>query len=195
MPLKGDYFENETFADLDLQGELLSKKEFYKCTFQRSKFQEGQFDQLLFEESVFEGCDLSNLKIKQVSARNLKFNRCKLMGVDWSTLSINPELGFSDCNMRYSAFSKQNLRTIVFKTCLLTEANFLRVDLRNANFTDSDLTGVRFEACDLGEALFNDAKGAMIDPTQNKVKNARISLESALLICEYFGMELGDAPA
>jgi fluoroquinolone resistance protein len=60
--------------------------------------------------------------------------------------------------------------------------------LAHAVFEETDLTGTRFERCDLREADFTRAQGAFFDPTRNRVKGARVSLETAALVAVSLGL-------
>jgi hypothetical protein len=60
------------------------------------------------------------------------------------------------------------------------------------------LTGANFEASDLAKADLASAKGAFLAPGKNRVKDARISVETAVLMALSQGMKVvgySDPPA
>src|SRR4051812_7575113 len=117
-----DYFENEVFSDLDLNGANLTGKEFYRCTFENCPAQESRWSKSLLEACVFKGCDLTRAAMAHTGLRDVRFEGCKLMGVDWSSVSPNPELAFEECNLRYCSFVGLSLRKTTFTRCLAQEA-------------------------------------------------------------------------
>jgi len=186
----GPYFEHATFSGLDLPAADLSGKEFFGCTFKSLKLQESLWNKARLEDCVFEDCDLTRMQPKRLVAYGVEMRGCKLMGIDWTDLAPNPQLSFADCNLRYASFVSLNLRKTRFLRCRVTEANFVGVDLREADFADSDLTGSTLADCQLGKADFSRARGVCVNPAKNRVKDAVISLESAVLVAMSFGMKV-----
>lgn len=186
----GDYFEEELFADLDLQRADLSGKDFYRCTFQRVDLRETQWKRSRLEDCVFDECDLTHMRSGELRAHGMKLRGCKVMGVEWTPASLDPQLSFEDCNLRYSTFVKVHLRGAPFVRCNLADTSFLEVDLTDADFSESDLTGAIFEGATLLCANLMTARGAFIDPAKNKVKDVRLGVESAVLLAASFGMRV-----
>jgi len=82
-----DFFENETFTDLDLQRADPGQKEFYRCTFQRCQLQESRWKGTRLEACVFTDCDLSRALLQHTGLREVRFEGSKLMGIDWTSVS------------------------------------------------------------------------------------------------------------
>ncbi len=182
------YLKEVTFSGLDAQGVDLSGKDFFRCTFRNMKLQETCWERTLLEDCIFEDCDLTGIQPAHMTCRNVQFKRSKLMGIDWSDISLNPQLSFDDCDLRYTSFVCTNLRKTLFHGCKAVEANFFECDLIEADFSKSDLSGANFDASDLREANFATAQGLFLRPEKNKVKNARISVEGAISLAR--GYEL-----
>ncbi|XXF80011.1 pentapeptide repeat-containing protein [Myxococcaceae bacterium GXIMD 01537] len=197
--LRGDSFENETFAAIDLQGRDLGGKEFYRCTFQGAQLQESTWKQARLEACVFSACDLTRAQFSQTALREVRFEGSKLMGIDWSNISRNPELAFDGCNLRYSSFVELSLRKTPFLRCAALEVNFFDLDLTESDFAETDLTGSTFRGCTLTKTDFSRAVGAFIDPSINRVKGTLIHVESAVLLAHSLGMRVvgfgGDSSA
>jgi uncharacterized protein YjbI with pentapeptide repeats len=186
--LAEESFEDEIFDGIDVAGADLASKEFFRCTFRGSRMQETLWTGVRLEDCLFQTCDLTGLQPKKLALRGVKFQGSKLMGIDWTEAAANPTVEFSDCSLRYSSFVGNNLRTTPFRRCSLAEAAFSNVSLIKALFDDCDLTGARFEGCDLAGADFTSAQGVFFDPTKNRVKGARIPIETAALMAMSFGL-------
>lgn len=187
---KEDFFENETFSDLDLQGFDLGHKEFYRCTFERCQLQESRWKGTKLEVCVFNGCDLTRIQVNQTALREVRFEGSKLMGVDWTGVSPNPELVFDGCVLRYASFVGHSLRKTPFLRCTAMEANFFDLDLTDADFSGTDLTGSNFRGCTLTRTDFSSAVGAFLDPARNRLKDTRVPVETAVLLAQSLGMRV-----
>jgi uncharacterized protein YjbI with pentapeptide repeats len=184
-----EYFENETFDHLDLQGADLRGKEFYRCTFQSCHLQESRWSESKLEACVFQGCDLTRAQLANTGLRGVRFEGSKLMGIDWSAVSPNPELAFDECNLRYCSFVGLSLRKTVFARCTALELNFIDADLSDTDFTGTDLTGSNFRGCTLTRADLQGARGVFIDPSaHNRLKATRVPVETAVLVAQTLGM-------
>lgn len=185
------YFEGESFVGLELGEADLSRKEFQSCTFRSVKLAGSRWMGALLEDCTFELCDLSNFAPKGLAARDVRFSECKLLGVDWTSVSPHPRVAFEACDLRYASFASVHLRKTTFLRSQITEATFADVDLTECDFDGSDLEGTTFRECVLHKANFSGARGLLLDPAKNRVKDARISLEAAVLLAASFGLRVG----
>lgn len=186
--LQASEIERETFTAFDAQRADLGGKELYRCTFRNVNFHEASWRRARLEECVFEDCDLTRMQVAQVSFLGVTFRRSKLLGVDFSEASSNPTFTFEACNLEYAAFQKVNLRKTHFIDCKLTESSFNECDLVDTDFSHSDLSGATIEQCLLTRANFTTAGGVFLDPTRNRVKDARIGVDGAAGVAMSFGM-------
>nr|AYM52854.1 pentapeptide repeat-containing protein [Myxococcaceae bacterium MCy9487] len=183
-----DSFENESFTELDLQGADLSDKEFYKCTFQGCELQESRWKGTNLETCVFQGCNLTRAILNGTRLRGVRFGGSKLMGIDWTGVSSNPEVEFEECGMRYSSFVGISLRKTSWLRCVAPETNFFDIDLTDSDFSGTDLTGSNFRGCTLTRTDFSGATGLMLDPAQNRMKDTRVPVETAMGLAYSLGM-------
>lgn len=191
-------FEHETFADLELPGLGLRQKEFFQCTFTRCQFQESQWSLCKFEDCTFQGCDLTRAKFSQAALRGVRFEGSKLMGIDWSSVSSNPEVSFEGCVLRYASFVGLSLRKTDVRRCSAQEANFFDLDLTDADFEGTELTGSNFRGCTLTRTDFSLTVGLTLSPTLNRLKDTQVPLATAVELAESLGMRvpaMGSAPA
>jgi len=190
----GESFDEATFtglalpeADADLGG-----KSFSRCTFRNLKLPQSRWQGARLEDCVFDACDLTRLVPAGLALRGVRFERCKMMGIDWSDLGAYPDLAFADCNLDYASFVSLKARKTVFTRCSLLEATFADCDLTEARFSECNFSGARFERCDLRKAAFAGSHGLLLHPATNQVKGAAIPAEAARLLALSFGFKLTD---
>jgi fluoroquinolone resistance protein len=188
--LQGESFDDETFVGLDLTGADLRDKLFAGCTFRNVKLPESRWARARLEDCVLEACELTRLAPAEMALRGVQFNRCKMMGIDWTGVGEYPDLSFADCNLDYCSFTSIRLRKTPFARCSLVEASFVDADLTEARFDSCRFTGARFERCDLRKAAFGEAQDLLLDPATNQVRGASIPPEAALLLAVSFGFQV-----
>ncbi len=175
---------------IDLTGADLGGKVFANCTFRDLKLAESRWERARLEDCVLDGCDLTRLAPAGLVLRGVRFQRCKMMGLDWSALGAFPDLAFADCNLDYCSFIGLRARKLPAARCSFVEANFVDCDLGEARFEECLFAGARFERCDLRKAAFPHARDLLLDPAPNQIKGAAIPPESALLLARSFGFKL-----
>jgi fluoroquinolone resistance protein len=185
-----DTFEDVIFSELELHGADLSNKDFVRCTFRTVILQESRWDHARLEDCVFDSCDLTRMHPQKVALRNVEFIACRLTGVDWSDLALNPTVAFDSCNLQYASFVKVNLTKAKFLRCKAVEVNFIETRLPEADFTGTDLGGSNFDQCDLRKADFGGSQGFFADPSKNRMKDTRISMQTAVLLASSFGLRV-----
>ena len=185
-----ELLENETFADLDLEGHDILGKELYRCTFRSVKLPEVRLDKSVFEQCKFIDSDLTRVKAVGASFHGVRFEHCKLLGVELSNLAANPDVFFDECNLRYASFGGLNLRNTKLHRCQLQEASFHETSLIDASFDGSDLSSAAFSRCDLAGADFSNAVGVYFEAAQNCVKGVRIPVETAVMMAQALGMHV-----
>lgn len=188
--LSGAMFQDRQFEGGDLTGADLGGRDLTGCTFKGVRLRETRWRETRLEDCRFEDCDLSRMTPDGMSARDVLFAGCKLMGVDWSNLGAYPAMTFDRCDLRYASTVKVRLRKISFTACNLEEAQFVETELAEASFADCRLTGARFERCDLRKASFAGATGLTIDPTGNQLRGARIPVDAAIRLAESCGVKV-----
>lgn len=191
MSLDQEEYVEETLEGIDLSGETLDEVRFDGCTLVGWSAADATLRQCAFDDCVFRGCDLSNAKLFDTRLRGVRFERCKLMGVDFgAAYSIGLEVRFSGCVLSYASFAGMALRELELIECRAHETIFDDADLRDALFTESDLRGARFGGTDLRGADLSEATGYAIDPTLTKVKGTKMSMEGALESARLLGIEV-----
>lgn len=164
---------------------------FIGCRFERGHFLQADASGLTLEDCVFEDCDLSLLKVKGTSFKNVRFVRCKLQGVSFYEAShFLFTVSFAECQLHFVSFNGMILKKTLFDNC----------SLRDAVFTQSNVTGSSFVRCDLARAVFQhtvldkadltSAYNFVIDPDTNSLKKTRFSLYGLPGLLEKYNIEI-----
>ncbi len=185
-------FEADEFVDQNWSALELGSKSFRDCTFRNLAASEVDLRGTLFEDCRFEGSDLTMAKVQQASFRDVEFDSCKLMGIDWSDVrGLTFSVSFTNCVLSHSSFINQRMRKTKFIRCKAHETNFAGVDLTGSDFTGTDLEGARFVGTNLTEADLSEATNYKINPDDNVLRKTRYSLEAALALASRLGVIVG----
>lgn len=185
--MTGFYYENETFKGQLLMGEDLSKKEFVECTFQQCDFTEANLSGTDFIDCTFEHCNLSMVVLEETGLKNVSFKSCKLMGVDFQVCNdFLLQLKFEECQLDFANFQQMKLSKTQFLDCRMESVEFQETDLSASTFNRSQLTHSHFHRSNLEQTDFREVIDYRIDPTQNRIKGAKFSLEGIHGLLEKF---------
>lgn len=190
-------FISKKFTGLVLVGEELSAKEFDDCTFEACDFTEATLKNCKFTDCHFINCNLSLVKLNYSQFREVVFEKCKLIGVDWTNaywpgLMLTAPIKFIQCLLNNSSFFKLTLPGFVMEECKAHGVDFREADFCQGNFTFTDFTHSMFGNTNLNEANFTDATHYYIDVYQNQIKNAKFCRLEAVSLLESLGIELVD---
>ena len=187
----------EEFKSVNLHGEKITKAEFETCTFVSCDFSETFFYGCRFIECTFINCNLSLMKLTSSKLSDLRFDSCKMIGIDWTMADwkslLTPEpLRFKECILNDSNFFGLNLDELVMRECRAHEVDFRNASLQRASFKETDFKGALFESTQLQEANFIEAQNTHINLYKNKLQGAIFSRYEALYLLEAMGIELVD---
>ncbi len=190
-------FISKNFKGLNLIEEELSAKEFDDCSFEACDFSSAILKSCKFIDCNFTNCNLSLVKLSFSQFRDVVFEECKLMGVDWTNaywprLTITAPVKFIQCTLNHSSFFKLSLQELVMEGCKAHEVDFREGDFCEGSFTFTDFTHSLFGKTNLRNADFTDATNYYIDVYQNEIKNAKFCRLEAVNLLESLGIELVD---
>lgn len=163
--------------------------EYDACTFSGCNFAGGSFQGASFENCSFLDCDLSNIKVPKVNFQQVRFVRCKLLGISFAT--ANPfllEIHTENSQLDYCNFYKLPLKTASFLHSRLREVDFSEANLSGANFEGADLLGAVFDRSNLEKADFRGALNYRIAPENNAIKGAKFDLAGLPGLLEGYGI-------
>jgi uncharacterized protein YjbI with pentapeptide repeats len=130
-----------------------------------------------FEKCSFIDCDLSNVKVNKVDFQNIRFVRCKMLGIAFT--NVNPfllELHAEHSTLDFCNFYNLPLKKSSFQHCRLKEVDFSQAILSEVSFQGSDLLGAVFDRSQLEKADFREAFNFRISPEINSIKGAKFNL-------------------
>ncbi len=181
--------ENMTFENNDYTGKTLSKNEFFHCQFNRCNFSDSNLSHNTFVDCTFSDSNLSMIKFTGSDLKNVNFKGCKLIGIDFSECNdFLFKVNFENCILDYSYYLKKKLAKTTFKGCSIKEANFTDSDLTQAVFIQCDFTGTVFERTNLSGANFSSSYNFIIDPENNRIKNARFPQHGLSGLLQKYGI-------
>lgn len=178
--MAGDYFHQIVFdKDTHFSQDSLKANEYEDCRFEHCDMDKADVSQTAFSECTFTDCNLSMARLTKTAFRNVRFQNCKLLGLHFE--DANPfgfSVQFEGCILDHSSFYGMNIR----------ETSFVNTSLREVDFTDADISGSAFDKCDLLNAHFENthlenadfrtAVHFQINPTINKIRKARFSMDN-----------------
>jgi uncharacterized protein YjbI with pentapeptide repeats len=145
--------------------------------------------QVDFVDCVFNDCNFSLTKFKGTGVKEVQFNRCKVVGVDFSACSdFLFSVNFDACQLDYSQFQGRKMKKTKFNVCSLKEVDFSEADLTESIFANSDLTRTTFQRTQLHKADFRTAINFSIHPEPNFMKKAKFSLDGLPGLLEKFDL-------
>ena len=163
---------------------------------------ESALDNCRFTDCTFDGCDLSLAELNGSSFSNVRFSKTKAVGIDWTRATwpakrIGNPIGFSESAISHSTFIGLSLKGIQLRDCIAADVDFREADLTQSDFSGTDLSDSLFLHTDLTEADFSRARNYRIDPSQNKITQAKFSLPEAISLLYSMDIEMiedGDPP-
>lgn len=193
-----DEFVDTTFRQLIVDRQALTSEGFDTCTFESCSFQEAELVGCTFRDATFIGCNLAAAKLTNSRFAGVKFTRSKVTGLDWTVAqwsSVGLPILFEDeCLLDCSVFLGLKLKNAVFRDCSAREVDFTEADLSGSSVSGTDLSAARFNRTNLTNARLEGAFGYSIDPTNNELKGAHVSLPEAASLIRALGIEIVDAP-
>jgi fluoroquinolone resistance protein len=182
------HYVDQTFRDARLEpgGEIMSS-EFHDCVFVYCSLGQSILRHCRFVNCVFRDSDLSLVQVPGSKFTSTRFEKCKVVGVNWSAADwprtglANP-LGFVDCALSHSTFIGLTLPGMEVRDCVALDVDFREADLSGANFAGTDLAQSLFSSTNLSRADFSRARNYRIDPGHNTLKQARFSLPEAMAL-------------
>lgn len=184
-----DYITDQTFEGISR--DELSLAEYENCLFKSCSFGNADLSNFTFVDCEFIACDLSSIRSKKTSFREVYFRDCKLMGIHFE--DCNPyglKCHFESCTLDYSFFYQCPMKGSRFSNSRLIEVDFTETNLESVSFEGCNLSGSVFQFSHLEKANFVGAQGYIIDPSNNRMKGAKFSLEGLAGLLTTFGIDI-----
>lgn len=181
------FVENKEFVNQDYRLKSLPRKEYDNCSFRNCSFAGSNLSEYVFSDCLFDNCDLSNCLLHNTAFKDVKFTNSKLLGLHFE--DCNPfllEFLFQNTVLNYASFYKLKIKKTKFISCSLSDVDFIEADLTGSNFDNCDMSGAQFERTVLEKCDFYSSFNYVIDPSINKIKKAKFSVQGAIgLLANY----------
>jgi len=192
----GEHF-SQIFRGLNLSNKKIESTIFEDCTFIECSFSESVFNNSKFVDCEFSKCNLSIIKVKFSKFSDVIFDECKMIGVDWTTVSwpsikLCSQIKFYKCIINDSVFFGLNLAEIVIEECKAHDVDFRDGDFSESNFSHTDFKGSLFNQTNLSGASFIEAINYSIDINFNNISKAKFSRYEAIRLLDSLDIELVD---
>ena len=171
-------FEDQTFENIDSATTLLQKGSYTACEFVRCNFEKFNLNSFEFIDCTFHHCNLALAVVTDTRFKNVRFNDCKLSGIDFSTCNdFLFEVHCVNCMLDYASFYQKKMMKATFTGCSLLEVDFTDADLSGSIFKQCNLLRSTFNRTNLEKADLSSATNFAIDPENTRIKNAKFSLD------------------
>jgi fluoroquinolone resistance protein len=195
-PLLGDEeYLDKHFSGLDLSDVELAAKEFENCDFRDCNFSNATLLKCRFIECRFVQCNLSLIKVSGSKFRDVGFDACKALGInwtraDWPRLAMTAPLNFTKCILNDSSFQGLVLEELVLDECKARDVDFRDGNFSKARFMHTDFSGSLFNKTNLSSVDFTEASNYDINVFNNNIHNAKFTRYEALRLLDSLGIEL-----
>ena len=191
-----EYFD-QTFDKVHLGPDEIISGKFTDCVFSQCSYETAILNNCRCSNCLFLECNLNLVKLPGSSFPATRFEKSKLMGIDWtqatwSTSGFYSLVCFLECVISHSTFIGLELKRIQITNCIANEVDFRDADLSNADFTGTDLAGSIFGNTNLTEADLSQARNYMVDPSNNILKQAKFSMPEAMALLYSMDIVLKD---
>jgi len=181
------YIDSQEFKGKNYNVTPFTKADYDNCSFINCNFLGIDISNNQFIECHFIDCNFSLSKIKNTGLKNVHFEKCKMVGLNFS--ECDPfllELKFTRCQLNLASFYKLKLKNTSFVNCQLNETDFVETDLTNALFDTCDFKLAVFDNTLLTKSDFSSSYHYSIDPEKNNIKKATFSKDGVAGLLEKY---------
>lgn len=183
--------ESEVFENIDFSQEKLTYAIFEECQFTVCNFEKVNLTNYVFVECVFTGCNFSLTNFTNASIQGAEFRKCKMMGVRFDQCNQSLlSFSFNECILHLASFRQLKIPGTKFLNCNLKEVDFTESNLTKALIKQSDLYLAVFDNTLLENADLRTAENYSIDPENNYVNGAKVSLNGLPGMLQKYGLEI-----
>lgn len=186
-------YENETFENLQYEGDLIEDMTFADCVFRKCRIYETELRHCSFKSCTFQDCVILNNRYRFTDAIDNRFSHCSLVGMAWNDVErennvMMPFSAFEECTLKHNLFISFKMKKFDFSDCDLQGSTFQQCDLRESLFRRTGLKDVNFQQNNLMGADFRDATDYGISLENNKLKKAKFSFPDAIRLLSATGI-------
>ncbi|TRZ44317.1 pentapeptide repeat-containing protein [Robertkochia solimangrovi] len=185
------YISDQEFHNIDYRKVPLERGDYEGCLFSHCNLTELYLNGFRFIDCEFTNCDLSSAKLRDSSWQDTRFKGCKMLGLLFEQSDrFGLRLDFDHCILEHSSFFELDMAKTRFENCKLTGVDFTRTNLSEAIFNNCDLLDAVFDHTNLKGCDLRTADHYRIDPEQNKMNGARVSIPGLNGILGKYGISI-----
>ncbi|MBM3442510.1 MAG: pentapeptide repeat-containing protein [Bacteroidetes bacterium] len=186
-----NHFEDITFTVDTIAANGILPGIYEGCRFEGCDLSSRSLNGLWFIDSTFNNCNLSNANLTGSTWNGVWIRDCQAMGLAFGDChSALYDVHFEGCRLDYSSFLKSPLRGARYIRCSLLQVDFSGADLREADFSLSILTAALFKDCNLEKCDFREAIDFGIDPSCNRMRDARFAPDALEGLLRKYGLNI-----
>ena len=137
-------YYQEKFSKLKSSNEIIKSREFEECDFTGCSFISCTFEKCKFLNCKFNDCILSAVIPMDCRFLDVKFYKCKVIGMDWTKTQKIQKLDFNECQINYSNFRFLKIPGTVIIKSESKDTDFTEADLHDGDFKNTDFERSRF---------------------------------------------------
>lgn len=185
------YQAEKTFEKTDFIKTALPRGEYESCVFRYCNFADVNLSEFKFFECTFIGCNFSMANLTKTAFRDARFTDCKMLGLRFDLCnSFTFSVSFDNCTLDHSSFFKTSMKKAALKNSKLHEVDFTQCDLTGAVLFNCDLLRATFDNTVLEKADLRMSFNYSIDPTNNRIKKAKFSLQAVAGLLDMYDLEI-----
>jgi uncharacterized protein YjbI with pentapeptide repeats len=158
-----DAYSSIHFNKLDLSTQCAEHLIFENTLLERASFSQSRFLAPRFTNARFQECDFSNAVWERVALHRIECIDSKWIGFKMPEAHLR-DVFVSNCRGQYLHCRFASLKSVTFKDC----------DFSDADFQGSDLSSVRFAHCNLSNAEFSQTKLAGTDFRGSQIDHIKV---------------------
>jgi uncharacterized protein YjbI with pentapeptide repeats len=149
----GERVESRALADVELAGAHLRRVDLRELRIDGGDLSGAELEGGDVSDAVLERVNLANLRARHATLERVELRGCRMTGLQWAEGRWR-EVLVADCRADLSALRFTVLEHVVFRDCVLDEADLVEARLRDVRFercslAGADLRGARFERVEL----------------------------------------------
>jgi len=184
-----EYFADKVYDSLKASEKSLPTGEYEACKFRNCDLANADLSHMKFIDTEFVGCNLSNSNIADTFFQDVIFKDCKMLGMRFDECSdFRFACDFDGCQLESSSFLKKDMKHTRFNKCDLGSVDLGEADLEGVSLNDCSLVSAMFERTNLTKADLTGSSGFVIDPEENRIKGAKISLSTVQGLLQKYGI-------
>ena len=188
-----DYYECDSFSGIDFSSFNIVESAFQSCDFQSCFFNKNNLFNCSFRDCRFNCCQISLVLLKNTMFSDIQIIESKILGLNFSECNnISFSIDFNSSIIDSVVMFEKNLKKTKYINCTIRNTDFDNCEMKGCDFSGTKFEKTSFHNCNLEKSDFSKSIGYQIDPSTNKLKEAKFSIPEAISFLSYLGIKLVD---